>query len=175
MIYYGNCAAIFIITRALVGIFSGGTFIILYLATGKYAPESKRLFCLYIVNFVAFTFGTAVTHILCLLFHWRMVALISIFPTTLAIIILFFWVESPSWLASKGRFEECVVVFRSFHGYSERATEELNLLLNVEKLKQSNHRKEYVTFKMMLSTYLALFTKKVFLEFMFYKRCHYCV
>ncbi|XP_068633563.1 facilitated trehalose transporter Tret1-2 homolog [Battus philenor] len=63
----------------------------------------------------------------------------------------FFWPESPQWLASKGRFDECKTAFRWLNGIDEDSETELKNLID----NQSKY----------LSTIVLKFAPKVFKAF----------
>ena len=82
--------------------------------------------------------GTTTSHCFGIYLHWRIVALIAIIPAACGVIIPYFWVESPQWLASNGKFEECEEAFWKLHGKNKIAEVELRLLLKMEAAKAKN-------------------------------------
>ncbi|XP_013181601.1 PREDICTED: sugar transporter ERD6-like 6 [Papilio xuthus] len=137
MLYFATSFTIFVASRIIVGISYGGVILLTYITTAEYTTAKQRAMCLTIVTAVGPSIGTALGHVLSILMHWRTVALMGIIPTTLSAVLPFFWVESPSWLASKGRFEESMAAYRELHGRSESTELELKLLVNFEKIKQN--------------------------------------
>lgn len=107
-----------------------------FLVTGEYSSPNIRTLYLNLISSVGPSVGTALGHILCIILHWRSVALIGIIPTGLSALLPCFWVESPSWLASKGRFEECAESFRALHISKEASDKELQMLIRLEKSKR---------------------------------------
>ncbi|XP_068632694.1 uncharacterized protein [Battus philenor] len=137
LIYTWADKTVFILSRVIVGVSYGGVLILTYMAMAEYTNPTKRAIC---VNFIASlgpTIGTALGHILSILLHWRTVALIGLIPTGMSAILPLFWVESPSWLASQGRFEECKAAFRAIRGDSKMSERELNTLIELERKKQN--------------------------------------
>ncbi|XP_045534568.1 facilitated trehalose transporter Tret1 [Papilio machaon] len=137
MLYFARSFAILVASRVIVGISYGGVILLTYVTTAEYTTTKQRAAFVTIVTAVGPSIGTALGHVLSILMHWRTVALIGIIPTALSIVLPLFWVESPSWLASKGRFEESMAAYRELHGRSEATEVELKLLVNFEKTKQN--------------------------------------
>ncbi|CAH2076078.1 unnamed protein product, partial [Iphiclides podalirius] len=136
MIYYSTSMTAFLFSRILVGVSHGGLIFLLYASMAEYSTPSKRAVYLNVISAVGPALGMTMGHILCILLHWRTVALLGIVPTGVSMVLPLFWVESPSWLASKGRFEECERAFRELHGYSDASEAELRLLVNFEQSKR---------------------------------------
>ncbi|CAH2076081.1 unnamed protein product, partial [Iphiclides podalirius] len=146
MIYYSTSLTAFLASRLLVGVGHGGIIFLQYVSMAEYATPSKRAVFINIISAVGPALGMTMGHILCILLHWRTVALLGIVPTGLSMLLPLFWVESPSWLASKGRFEECERAFRELHGCNDATEAELKLLLIFEQSKQKEFsaKKQFV-------------------------------
>lgn len=136
MLYFGRHKEILLASRIIVGISYGGILVVVHISVGEYTSPHWRGFFLNLISCVGSLFGSFMGHILSILMHWRNVALIGIIPTVLAAFIPLFWKESPSWLASKGRFQECEIAFEALHIPSKSSKNELKLLINIEKRKQ---------------------------------------
>ncbi|CAK1601264.1 unnamed protein product [Parnassius mnemosyne] len=146
MVYFATDLATLIASRVIVGVSYGGVIVLTNVAMAEYTTPSKRAICINIISAVGPSIGTTLGHVMSVLLHWRTVALIGIIPTGLSVLLPCFWVESPSWLASKGRFDECQVAFRKLHGRGDESELELALLVNLEKTKQKTKpNKSYVT------------------------------
>ncbi|XP_038214893.1 sugar transporter ERD6-like 6 [Zerene cesonia] len=76
-------------------------------------------------------------HILSLLLDWRQVALIGLIPSGLACILPLFWLESPYWLAAKGKFDKCEQAFRALRNNNENNEAELKYLISYERKNQT--------------------------------------
>ncbi|VVC91959.1 unnamed protein product, partial [Leptidea sinapis] len=66
-------------------------------------------------------------------FHWKNIAIIS-FVCCIINLSIIFWPESPYWLATKGRFEECSTAHRWLKGTGEDAEKELFNLIQSQKV-----------------------------------------
>lgn len=60
--------------------------------------------------------------------YWKYIPLLGICLTIFCLTVLF-WPESPQWLASKGRFEECVYAHRWLRGTDSKSENELEQLI----------------------------------------------
>ncbi|XP_038214563.1 sugar transporter ERD6-like 6 [Zerene cesonia] len=142
ILYYAQSKTVLLISRVIVGVFFGSVITVSYINIGEYISSKNRSFYTNLVCGAGPIIGTMIGHVLSILLHWRHVALIGIIPTSLSIILPMFWVESPSWLASKGRFDECRVAFKALRGFSEEACNELDQLISHEKSKQRSYSVE---------------------------------
>ncbi|XP_061381867.1 uncharacterized protein LOC116778464 [Danaus plexippus] len=135
MLYKAQNIYHFMLSRFIAGTAVGARYCLNILVTPEYTSSETRAFFLNIVTSVSPAIGTGLGHYLGNIFHWRTVALISIFPTLFGVIVPYFCVESPHWLASKGRFQECEESFRKIHGNSLKCESELQHLIKMEKCK----------------------------------------
>lgn len=137
MVYFGKEKTIFFISRIIVGVSYGGILVLTIVTMAEYTNPNKRAICVNYISSIGPSLGTMLGHVLSILLHWRTVALIGLIPTGLSAVLPMFWIKSPSWLASQGRFEECKEAFRSIHGTGKEAEEELQLLVDTERKSQS--------------------------------------
>ncbi|XP_068632755.1 probable metabolite transport protein CsbC [Battus philenor] len=135
MVYYGKNLSTFVISRVMVGVCYGGVLILTYITMAEYTTPNRRALCINFISAIGPSTGTLIGHLLSIVLHWRTVALIGLIPTGVSAILPFLWVESPSWLATQGRFEECKKSFRAIHGISETSEAELKLLIETERKK----------------------------------------
>ncbi|XP_045494900.1 sugar transporter ERD6-like 4 isoform X2 [Colias croceus] len=136
ILYYAQSKTVLLFSRIIVGVFFGSVITVSYINIGEYISSKNRSFYTNLVCGAGPIIGTMIGHVLSILLHWRHVALIGTIPTSLSIILPIFWVESPSWLASKGRFDECRAAFKALRGSSQEACNELDQLIAHEKAKQ---------------------------------------
>lgn len=64
-------------------------------------------------------FGIFLVHLLGSLLTWKTTAILCLFFPIVSLAMIFYSPESPSWLADKGRHEECERVFRWLRGTDE--------------------------------------------------------
>ncbi|XP_072947052.1 trehalose transporter 1-like protein [Epargyreus clarus] len=155
MLYYAEEMIVFMISRIFVGVCFGGVLSMYIISTPEYTSPNIRGVFLNMMTSVGPGVGTALGHIFGIVYHWRTVALIGIVPTALGAILPMFWEESPSWLASKGRFEECNKAFKRLHGNRATAEMELQILTEVERCKmqkiKENDSTAYFLKKLMMA------------------------
>lgn len=127
---------VFMVAKIIMGLTFGGILSLCIMCTSEYtAPNIRGMFLNMIVT-GATSVGVGLAHVLGILLHWRTVILIGIIPTVISAVMPLFWVESPTWLAYKGRFDECAAAFTTLHGLDKLAEAELQLLIKVETKKQ---------------------------------------
>lgn len=140
VLYYAEKMISYMISRIIIGACFGGVGSMCILSMAEYTLSNVRGF--YICGiYIGTTVGVASAHLLGVLLHWRTAALLGVIPSSMSAILALFSVESPAWLASKGRFEDCRTAFRALHG-SEKHQTELELLIETEKSKKQNLIKE---------------------------------
>ncbi|XP_059050792.1 facilitated trehalose transporter Tret1-like [Achroia grisella] len=85
--------------------------------------------------------GVLCCHSLALCWTWKQISIFAILPALIVIILTWFWPESPSFLALKGRFEDCKESFYWINGNSVEKENELTVLIasqsqRIEKKKR---------------------------------------
>ncbi|CAH2235968.1 jg2051 [Pararge aegeria aegeria] len=135
ILYYAREMYQFMLSRFFGGVSVGALLTLNLFVISEFTSPDTRPFFLNIVAIISPAIGTGMGHILGILMHWRNVALVGLGTAVLGAILPFFWVESPHWLASKGRFEECQTAFRILHGETQNSERELQLLIKMEKSK----------------------------------------
>ncbi|XP_023940575.2 facilitated trehalose transporter Tret1-like [Bicyclus anynana] len=171
ILYYASTFTSFVLSRFLAGISSGSLWLLTMSATTEYTLTKSRGLFLSIVLVLLPAFGTALGHILGILYHWRTLALVGIITTAITVIMPYFCVESPHWLASRGRFEECERSFRKLHGSDASTEHELQLLIKLEYNKQQAADKmnsKHVLQKLMLAAKEKYFWKLMFMSIVVY-------
>ncbi|XP_013175134.1 PREDICTED: probable polyol transporter 3 [Papilio xuthus] len=146
MVHYGYDKTTFFISRIIVGVSYGGILVLITLTMAEYTNPNKRAICVNYISSIGPSLGTMLGHVLSILLHWRTVALIGLIPTGLSAILPLFWVESPSWLATQGRFEECKEAFILLRGTGKEAEAELKLLIDTTRNTQSQVRASGIKF-----------------------------
>nr|XP_021182953.2 facilitated trehalose transporter Tret1 [Helicoverpa armigera] len=103
-----------------------------FLSISEMVQPKYRNMCLLFYG-TAQALGMSVVGIIGRYVHWKIAGLVMCCPIILALIIGFTWPESPSWLAFKGRFQECEDTFKMLRGTDKESLKELNGLLNSHK------------------------------------------
>ncbi|XP_031492931.1 sugar transporter ERD6-like 6 [Nymphaea colorata] len=78
------------------------------------------------VNQLSVTIGIMLAYLLGLFVHWRILAVLGIFPCTILIPALFFIPESPRWLAKMGMMEDFEVSLQVLRGFDTDISLEVN-------------------------------------------------
>lgn len=99
------------------------------------APEYRGVFLN--IKTVTLFIGYLYMHVMAHYYHWRIVALLGVIPCVLTLLNNFTWPESPSWLLSKNRFEECEKNFFWLRGSGEKAVRELEAMIRAQKARMS--------------------------------------
>ncbi|CAG9119365.1 unnamed protein product [Plutella xylostella] len=130
--YFAHSALQLMVMHVMLGLHLGAALSVVTMVIGEYSsPRYRGVFLMVKTAFIAS--GVATVHILGAYFHWRIVALMALIPNVLSLAIAPFWPESPYWLASVGRFDECIAAFYWLRGKGAEDQEELDDLLNKHK------------------------------------------
>ncbi|XP_023942234.2 uncharacterized protein LOC112048801 [Bicyclus anynana] len=143
LVYLATGFTTLMLSRIFAGTSAGGLIVVNMIGAAEYTCPNTRAFYQSIISMVASSLGIGIGHVLGVLYHWRTLAVFGMVVSTIHICLPYFCVESPQWLASKGRFKECEIAFRKLHGMQQKAEDELRLLINMEdkKLKVASELK----------------------------------
>lgn len=127
--------------RCVQGIAFGGWYLCCIIVA-EYSHPTRRGFFI-VFKAAASTLGELLCHGLGLTFlNWRQIVWITALPSLLAILITLKWPESPSFLAYKGRYEECTAAFQWLRGKDCESRKELKELISAQQeLKKLNDSK----------------------------------
>lgn len=98
---------------------------------GEYTSPKNRGAFLTTVSLTQ-SFGIFFVHLIGSFLSWQQTALVCVFFSFLSLVMTIYSPESPSWLAAKGRYEECREVFRWLRGDNEE--EELEEMIEARIL-----------------------------------------
>ncbi|XP_039750809.1 sugar transporter ERD6-like 15 [Pararge aegeria] len=105
------------------------------------SPKYRGIF----ITFKGATFywGIWISNAIGTFFHWKNICIL-IFICCIYNISILFWPDSPVWLATKGRFEDCARCHRWLKGEDEDSESELKQLISSQKenLKRKHERKQ---------------------------------
>ncbi|CAH2099331.1 unnamed protein product [Euphydryas editha] len=111
-------ATTLIFGRLLHGIAGGLLTTLRSILIGEYTSPRNRGAFLTIVS-LSQAFGVFFVHLVGSLLSWQKTALICIFFPFISLIMIIYSPESPSWLLSRGRYDECRQVFSWLRGNEE--------------------------------------------------------
>ncbi|KAG7296891.1 hypothetical protein JYU34_019755 [Plutella xylostella] len=136
-----------IIGRILQGVSFGMAMPLRSIVLGEYTSPKYRGTFLTTIS-LGQTFGILFAHFTGTLFHWQITGLIITGFFFISHIMTIYSPESPSFLATKGRFEECRQAFHWLRGYEEEAELddliETCLLLEKDRIEESTlHKRSF--------------------------------
>ncbi|PZC74196.1 hypothetical protein B5X24_HaOG208186 [Helicoverpa armigera] len=117
--------------RAIQGLSFGGLYICSILA-GEYSHPKRRGFFI-IFKITATSVGELICHGYGFTVSWRLMAWLASIPPALAALGTIVWPESPSWLAYKGRYDECVTSFELIRGKGTESKREVQELISAQQ------------------------------------------
>uniref|UniRef100_A0A2H1WX63 SFRICE_027523 n=1 Tax=Spodoptera frugiperda TaxID=7108 RepID=A0A2H1WX63_SPOFR len=135
VMYFSSNVACLLAARVLQGITAGSTTILGAIVIGEYSSPVHRGMFLNLKT-AALYVGSTLVHILGHYFHWRTVAAITLIPYLVAFAMVCTWPESPSWLASKKRFDRSRTVFYRLRGKTEQSEKELTEMIEAQQERQ---------------------------------------
>ncbi|CAF4902161.1 unnamed protein product [Pieris macdunnoughi] len=118
MLTIASSVAEIIIARALQGISGGMLNTLRSVLIGEYTSPKNRGAFLTTISFSQ-AFGIFFVHLIGSCFSWQMTAFISVFFPFVSLLMTIYAPESPSWLLTRGRIDECKEVFRWLRGNEE--------------------------------------------------------
>ncbi|XP_045764041.1 sugar transporter ERD6-like 4 [Maniola jurtina] len=136
VLYYARTFFAFMISRFLVGLAVGPFAFLNLVGIAEFTSPKSRAILLSLVSMVSPAFGNIVGHLLGVIINWRTLTLVGLAASVIHLFLPYFWIESPQWLASKGKFDDCAIAYRKIHGSDPRSKEELRLLIKMETNKQ---------------------------------------
>lgn len=83
----------------------------------------------------SFFWGVLVANAIGMFVHWRILGIVGVTCSIYNLVSIFIWPESPYWLASKRRFQECIESHRWIKGRSKVSELELERLLKANETK----------------------------------------
>ncbi|XP_026735892.1 facilitated trehalose transporter Tret1-like [Trichoplusia ni] len=129
-----------IVSSVVLGLSSNCAAIINLVTVSEMLSPRYRSLCLTLLS-VHQTIGMVLVSILGVCLNWRTVGLILCGGSLLATLLPMVWPESPSWLAYKGKFEQCEQAFVWLRGTDEVDMKELQALIAAQKVPKPNHNR----------------------------------
>ncbi|KAJ2948881.1 hypothetical protein O0L34_g5811 [Tuta absoluta] len=108
---------------------------------GEYTSPKNRGAFLTTIG-LAQGFGIMMAHLIGSLVHWKTTALICMVFSVVSYLMTVYSPESPSWLADKGRFDECREVFHWLRGDEENKELEEMIKARMVMKKPASNRQE---------------------------------
>ncbi|XP_072945966.1 facilitated trehalose transporter Tret1-like [Epargyreus clarus] len=145
---FANSILELLFARLMQGFVVGSYFISAITVTEYCDPKRRGYFMT--MKKISIALGSFACHSLALVFDWRQISMFAAGPVVLAGVMTLFWVESPAFLAMKGRFDECEKAFIWAKGNSPERLKELKDLIRaqserLEKKKTSAKKPFFMT------------------------------
>lgn len=159
ILYKGTNVNHFLISQLIQGILFGCDLTVSTIMVSEYVwPKYRGTFLS--LKAASLFWGVWVSNAIGTFFHWNYIGLFGLICSCYYVTV-FFWSESPYWLASQGRFEECIKGHRWLKGEGPDSEKELEKLLESQKefLKNSMIR---ITVSKRIKTFAQMFTLKEF-------------
>lgn len=103
-----------------------------------------------------------ICHFLGIHLHWKTIAALGAIPSIIGLAILLFSPESPAWLASRGKFDECEKAYRWYRENKE--DEELDQMIRSQKKAISSKTKNISNKEFDVRAFIKFLCEKGFLR-----------
>ncbi|XP_045767437.1 facilitated trehalose transporter Tret1-like [Maniola jurtina] len=131
LFYFSTSVTELLISGFLQGMFPAAHLTIAIMILTEYvSPEYRGIFLTF--KSATFYWGVWISNAIGTFYHWKNIGIL-IFICCIYNVSSLFWPESPVWLATKGRFEECAKCHRWLKGDDTNSEEELKQLIYSQK------------------------------------------
>ncbi|XP_013192373.2 facilitated trehalose transporter Tret1 [Amyelois transitella] len=134
--YFSTNVVSILIAEITVGVLVSVNFTQSMLIISEYSsPKYRGVFLT--IKSATFYWGFFVANIIGTFSHWRNIVIVALVCLSYSF-SSFLWPNSPYWLASRGRFEECTAAHRMLKGTSDEAEKELKEIIMSQKIYLRN-------------------------------------
>ncbi|XP_075984005.1 facilitated trehalose transporter Tret1-like [Anticarsia gemmatalis] len=120
-----------LISQVFQGAVMGSHMTIFIMVVTEYSSKEYRGMFLTFKSATYF-WGVLVANTIGTFFHWKNIPLLAIVCLAYNLVTVYFWPESPLWLADKGHFDKCTKSHRWLIGSSSSSEKELEKLIAVK-------------------------------------------
>lgn len=159
ILYFSKTSTYLFIGLCFEGSYFASQLTISVMIITEYAsPRYRGIFLT--IKSVSFLWGIWIANTIGTFWHWKNIVLLGFAATVYNIIIILSWPESPYWLASRRRFDECATAHRWLKGNDEKSNRELEKLIE----RHTNLNEERLTnyFKSNLKKYCGILRSRKF-------------
>ncbi|CAH2240692.1 jg6645 [Pararge aegeria aegeria] len=129
------------ISQAMTGMLECSTNTLTIMVITEYtSPRYRGVFMT--LKSASFYWGIWISNAMGTFFHWTNIGLV-IFVFSVYNLLVIFYPESPFWLATKGRYEDCSKCHRWLKGTSKDSEEELEKLILSQKQQNTKIKKQH--------------------------------
>lgn len=174
LFYFSTSVNHIIISELINGINTGSHFTVSVMIITEYASPKNRGFFLTMKSATLF-WGILLSNAVGTFFHWRNIGLVGLVVSIYSLLIAFIMPESPFWLASKQRYEQCAISHRFILGKDKEAEIALEKLINYQMAVHSNTKPKDFKLKAFLAYYLNVVSSKPFYKPYILSFCVQCL
>lgn len=127
--YNSNDVYMILISEIFQGVVSASYLTIAIAIITEYTSAKNRGLFLTIKS-ATFFWGVLASNLIGTFFHWKKIALFGLICSIYSLGTVYFWPESPLWLVTKGRFDQCAAAHRWLKGSSMSSEKELEKLIS---------------------------------------------
>ncbi|KAJ8719255.1 hypothetical protein PYW07_016811 [Mythimna separata] len=132
VLYFSTNITHILISSIMQGLFSACQIVVTVMVLTEYtSPKYRGIFLT--IKSATFYWGIWASNAIGAFLHWKNIPLFGIICSLYILLTICMWPESPYWLASRGRFEECAASHRWLKGCDEDSEKELEALINSQK------------------------------------------
>ncbi|KAI5639877.1 sugar transporter domain-containing protein [Phthorimaea operculella] len=159
--YCSNSAEQILIAQILQSAIYGCTITISIAIVAEYASPNYRGMFLCFQPATGY-WGIWIANALGTWFHWSTIPILGIICSLYNIVTTLLWCESPAWLASAGKYEECAKAHRWLRGENAESEKELASLIGSCKQNLDKHDREKKRKRNVLKELCNTITRKQF-------------
>lgn len=128
-----------LIARFFEGICLGIGGVVAHVTIGEYtSPKNRGAFL--VLHPLSMFFGSMMQHVLGVFLTWKVIAGVSLVINIIAMLIVILSPETPSFLATRGKFDSCKIAYHWLRGHDEE--EELEEMIKAAMLIQEKPSKK---------------------------------
>ncbi|XP_073952951.1 facilitated trehalose transporter Tret1-like [Choristoneura fumiferana] len=146
IVYCSSSTAIQILAAEIIEgvIFASNSTVSMLVITEYTSPRHRGLFLT--LKAASMNIAICIANAIGTFFHWKKIPILGTVCAVYSFSAIF-WPESPYWLASKGRFAECMASHRWLKGTGDEAEKELKDLIQAQIEYQESHTNQHVLLK----------------------------
>ncbi|KAG6441237.1 hypothetical protein O3G_MSEX001725 [Manduca sexta] len=143
--YFSTNTTQILISEIMQGMAQTGAHTILPVIITEYTSVKYRGIFLTIKS-ASFFWGIWASNAIGTFYPWKNIGILGFVCSAFTLTVLI-WPESPYWLATKGRYEECTTSYHWLKGYDKESEEELEYLIKSQKEYRKSHAEDKRTLR----------------------------
>ncbi|KAG6448269.1 hypothetical protein O3G_MSEX005399 [Manduca sexta] len=142
-IYTASNGSSILAGKMLSAVSIGGVVTLAAVVIGEYSSPEQRGMFLHLKT-AAFALGNTMSRILSDYYEWKTIALVILIPNLISTLIVSSWLESPYWLAMKGKLDTSERNFYTLRGRNYNTKAEFEELIRAQSKVSLKPRASYV-------------------------------